>query len=477
MHKLQQFSQRPLTKFSQWAMFILMDPRFSAHNAHLEDPDHFIDLDPQLRRLKHLPFVHTPSLLNQLPMQTPGIYTITGGRQIGKTTLLKQWMAKLLAEKIAPASVVFFSGELIDDYHALLHLLQTQLQSMQINQQNYIIIDEITYIRDWDKAIKYAADAGWLDDIILILTGSDAMLIQEARVRFPGRRGKASIVNFHLYPLSFYECMALKHPDITSTPPITLLFEEWNAYLLHGGYLTAINDIATHGQILEATLSTYSDWIRGDMLRRGKQEHYLREILGVIIKRYTSQITWNNLSQDLSIDHPKTVADYVALLESMDAVFVQAALLEDKLVGAPKKARKIIFCDPFIFHAINAWINPMKNPYQHQMMPLLTDANWCAKLVEAAAIAHYHRYFPTYYIKSEGEIDIAYIAQKRFYPVEIKWTNQLRSNDLKQILKYSNSKILTKNKTAGSIHDVKTEPLPLALWRLESAHLTPQLEP
>ena len=72
---------------------------------------------------------------------------------------------------------------------------------------------------------------------------------------------------------------------------------------------------------------TYSDWIRGDMIKHGKQEHYLREIIGAIIKRYGSQVTWNALSRDLSIDHPKTVADYVELL-AMDAAFIQAALLK-----------------------------------------------------------------------------------------------------------------------------------------------------
>jgi len=66
-------------------------------------------------------------------------------------------------------------------------------------------LDEVTYIKDWDKAVKFAADAGLLEDTFLMLTGSDLSLIQEARMRFPGRRGSASIINFHLYPLSFRE--------------------------------------------------------------------------------------------------------------------------------------------------------------------------------------------------------------------------------------------------------------------------------
>jgi predicted AAA+ superfamily ATPase len=150
---------------------------------------------------------------------------------------------------------------------------------------------------------------------------------------------------------------------------------------------------------------------------------FLREILAAIIKRYGSQITWNALAQDLSIDHPKTVSDYIALLESMDAVFVQSALLEDKLIAAPKKARKVMFNDP-------------------------TDSS---KFVESCVAAHYHRFYPTYYIKAEGEVDVAYVHNNRFWPIEIKWTSQLRPKNLKQIMKYSNSRIFTKTKQHGII--------------------------
>jgi hypothetical protein len=442
-----------------------MDTRFLPHNTHREGPLHFSAQDPQLRRLKRLAYAYTPDLLAVLPDKVPGIYSITGGRQIGKTTLLKQWMEKLLKEKVNPQAIIFVSGELIDDYHTLLYLLQTELEQMPAQALRFFIIDEITYIRDWDKAVKYAADAGWLDDVVLMLTGSDSSLIQEARVRFPGRRGKADGVNFHLYPLSFREVVQLKNP-LCDMPSTTLLYAEWNNYLLHGGYLTAMNDMAEYGIVLPATLATYSDWIRGDMLRRGKQGHYLREVLGAVIKRYTSQITWNALAKDLSIDHPHTVADYIALLESMDAVFVQSALLEDKLLAAPKKAKKVIFCDPFIFHAIRAWLFPVKNPFQEQMQPIVQNPDWCGKLVEAATVSQYRRFFPTYYIKAEGEIDIAYLDGQRIFPIEIKWTNQLHVKDLKQVMKYPNSKILTKNNMPGEINHIPTIPLPLALWQL-----------
>jgi len=39
--------------------------------------------------------------------------------------------------------------------------------------------------------------------------------------------------------------------------------------------------------------------------------------------------------------------------------------------------------------------------------PLLSDAEWSAKLIEACVTTHYQKILPTYYIKSKGEVDIA----------------------------------------------------------------------
>ena len=62
-------------------------------------------------------------------------------------------------------------------------------------------------------------------------------------------------------------------------------------------------------------------------------------------------------------------------------------------------------------------------------------------------------------IKSESEVDVAYLKDDTFWPVEIKWTNQLRPKDLKQISKYTNGLILTKSETASSIFETPTYPL------------------
>ena len=451
---------------------------FQIHNTHLDGA--FSELDPHLRRLRALPLIYRFPLLDRLPRNQPGIYTVGGGRQIGKTTLLKQWMADLLATGLDPARLRFFTGELIDDHHSLVRLVSTVQRAMPTEGRRYILLDEVTYIAGWDKGIKYLADAGLLEGVVLIATGSDTAVIQEARMRFPGRRGQAATVDFHLHPLSFAAAVGLKRslsgPELlqlaqpsSPLPEETeqVLREEFLAYLVHGGFLTAINDMARHDRILPATFATYSDWIRGDVLKRGKQEHYLGEVLTAVVRCYGTQTTYNSLARTLSIDHPATVSDYIALLASMDVLRVQPALREDKLAGAPKKARKISFCDPFIFHAVQSWLHEASDPFTTQVRPLLADPERTGLLVEACAVAHYGRHYPTYYIKGEGEVDIAYIKDGRFWPVEVKWTGQLRPKTLKQIGKYANSRILARRSAPTNMGGIPVEFLPQTLLRLE----------
>lgn len=429
-------------------------------------------MDPQLRELRRLPVAYRYPILAHLPADQPGIYSITGGRRVGKSTVLKQWMGDLLDRGVNPQRILYLTGELIDDHHALVALITRTAPDRSPERPAYLLVDEVTYIRGWDRGVKFLADAGLLEDVILVLTGSDSVVIGEARRFLPGRRGRAPRVDFHLYPLSFAEYLDVAGiAGHSSGPPLSseaaaVLTDAFHRYLMHGGYLTAINDMAAHGRIEPATFAVYCDWIRGDMAKRGKQEHFLNEILGSVVRRHGSQVTWNSLARDLSIDHPATVADYIALLSRMDVLIVQHALREDRLAAAPKKARKVAFTDPFIFHAVRSWLDPVEDPFDTQVTAALADPEWTGKLAEACAVAHHHRLHPTFYIKGDGEVDIAYVTRGGFQPVEVKWTGQVRSTDLKQARKYPNSIICSKAAMADRIHGLPNELLPLHLLRL-----------
>ncbi|MDE0414042.1 MAG: hypothetical protein OXI47_06865 [Gammaproteobacteria bacterium] len=168
----------------------------------------------------------------------------------------------------------------------------------------------------------------------------------------------------------------------------------------------------------------------------------------------------------LPIDHPRTLADYVALLERMDAVCVLPALLKDKLAAAPKKARNLMFRDPFILHAVHAWLTPGNDPFERQIRPAGEEPLWASRIVEACVACHLRRSHRTYYIKAQAEVDVAYVRGGRFWPVEVKWTNQLRPKTLKQIARYGNGEIWSKDRRPGEINGVKTLPLPIQLMRI-----------
>ena len=428
------------------------------HNQFRESSSRYKDNDPHLRKLKHLHFIYNSPFLKESTFDKPGIYLITGGRQIGKTTFLKQFILELLDKrKISPKAILFISGELIDTHHILRRIID-QFRDESIPFQ-YLFVDEINYIPGWDRTIKYLADSGILDKMSVILTGSDSQLIRIAMKRFAGRRGPSDQVDFVFFPLSFKEFVCLKETSLIplcneiTTHPLTgeipgypekhpLLTGLFHEYLLHGGYLPAINEYNLKGTISKGVMNTYIQWIIGDILKYNKSENYLFEILKGIKSTYNSQISWNSLGKHLSIEHHKTVSDYCNILVSMHVLHIQEAIIEHKLTGAPKKNRKIYFCDPFIDHTVTCHLNPALS--MEQIQANLTDNQFASSIVEAVAVDHCKRWVPTYYIKGDkGEVDIAVVQGNKMYPVEVKWTQHIRPEDIKQVRKYKNGIILT----------------------------------
>ena len=87
-------------------------------------------------------------------------------------------------------------------------------------------------------------------------------------------------------------------------------------------------------------------------------------------------------------------------------------------------------------------------------------------LVEASIVAHLRRMAPTFYIKGEGEVDAAYLSGNRFWPIEVKWTSQIRPKDLKQVLKYPNAVIAGRVRDVHEISGAPIVPAPVVLLRV-----------
>src|SRR4026207_1352905 len=113
----------------------------------------------------------------------------------------------------------------------------------------------------------------------------------------------------------------------------------------------------------------------------------------------------------------------------MDILIDLLAFDQNKKQGFPKKDRKLHFFDPFIQRTIYQWL---------RREGLLNEYDFEAALVEACVASHCYRLGKTFYFKGQGEIDIIWLAGNKIYPIEVKWSNQVRANDLKTLKHFPN---------------------------------------
>lgn len=422
---------------------------FPNHNQFRKNLDNFKRLDPHLIALSQLKYQYHFGWWHEFPVEIPGVYILTGGRQIGKSTSCKLLIRHCLEKHYFSSDAIYYVPcDEIYDAKQLGEVLRAVLAEM--GQPHFLlIVDEITYVKNWDRVIKGLADEGYFQHGLCLLTGSDTLILKEAAMRFPGRRGKAGKTDFHLYPLTFQEFVKLQVAQEAVAPAeLQRLFKN---YLQCGGYLRAINDIAEYGKISDATFLTYEQWIRGDFLKQNKHEETLLILLRALLQVGISQISYSALTQKMGTVSKETCIDYCRLLERMDILFHLQAFDQNKKQGFPKKALKFHFLDPFIYRTCLNWLN--REGYLN-MTPLEST------LVESCVASHCYRMDKTFYFKGQGEIDIIWLRHKKIQAIEIKWSEQLRPADLKMLQQFkNNSLILTKNSLSGIIDHIKTLPV------------------
>ncbi len=360
----------------------------------------------------------------------------------------------LKKKQIESNAIMYLPCDEIFDAKELSRVIRLFLDK-QSNNSFLLVIDEITFVKDWGRVIKALADEGHFRKGLCLLTGSDTLILKEAAMSFPGRRGKAEQTDFHLYPLSFSEYTNLRYPKETLTPEV--LYPLFQDYLICGGYLRAINDLAESGEVSAATFSTYEQWIRGDFLKQGKSEEYLLAVLLVLLTTGVSQISYSTLTQKIGLISKETCINYLNLLERMDVLFHLQAYDQNKKQGFPKKDRKFHFLDPFITRTIFYWLK--REGY-------LESLQLESMLVEACVASHCYRLGKTYYFKGQGEIDVIWLRDNNCHAFEVKWSHHVRPADLKMLNHFENSLVLGQSSEAGIISGISKIPLYQFLYNL-----------
>ncbi|RKX41534.1 MAG: ATP-binding protein, partial [Thermotogae bacterium] len=126
---------------------------------------------------------------NLFDLSSNALYTLRGMRQIGKSTALKVTIAKLLKKNVPRKSIMFLPSDTVANFKELREILIEYLNYAKEYKKRYIFIDEISYVKDWQRAIKELRDNTVLRNDFMLLSGSSALDIKRGAERMPGRRG------------------------------------------------------------------------------------------------------------------------------------------------------------------------------------------------------------------------------------------------------------------------------------------------
>ncbi|MEM3697900.1 MAG: AAA family ATPase [Candidatus Bathyarchaeia archaeon] len=135
----------------------------------------FPDEDVNIQDWSQSAFKWTPRLSETIENEEV-IYVLRGPRRVGKTTLLKLRIKKLLEEGVPPENIFYFPCDAIETPKQLFTAIDNYLaQQRKAEKWAYLFIDEVSMLAEWQKAIKLLIDSGKFRECTVILTGSHSI--------------------------------------------------------------------------------------------------------------------------------------------------------------------------------------------------------------------------------------------------------------------------------------------------------------
>lgn len=269
---------------------------------------------------------------------------LTGARQTGKSTLLKEVEKYCKDEGISVTFLNFeFKNILADLDENPLNLLNYLPQT---TDKKVVLIDEVQYLKDPTNFLKLIYDEH-ANDIKIVATGSSAFYMDD---KFnDSLAGRKRI--FTLLTCSFDEYLELsekedllkernrivKNPKAKSTQ-ITYLKNEWDNYMIYGGYPAVITE--TDFKEKAARLRELRDsFIKRDILESGVQnEAVFYQLFRLIASQTGNLINVNELSATLKVRN-ETIANYLEIMQKCFHIALAKPFfrnLRKELVKMPK---------------------------------------------------------------------------------------------------------------------------------------------
>ncbi|MBR5686130.1 MAG: ATP-binding protein [Muribaculaceae bacterium] len=319
---------------------------------------------------------------------------ILGARQVGKTTLLKQFMQEQTDEVLYLNCDEAITVSLLTNRN--IQLLQTLIGTAKI-----VVIDEAQKVDNIGLTLKMIVDN--IPDVQVIATGSSAFELRN-RLNEPltGRK-----YEYRLFPISTNE--------IHKTAGYLDVQRQLESRLIYGSYPDILVNGAEAHELLNALTDSYlyKDILASDNLRKPE---LLDKLLKALAFQVGSEVSYHELSQTIGSD-AKTVERYIELLEKSFIIFRLNGLSRN-LRNELKKAKKIYFYD-----------NGVRNAVIQQFAPLDmrndVGALWENFFIsERIKFNHYRQHYCNIYFwrtKTQQEIDYIEESNGSFDVFEMKW--------------------------------------------------------
>lgn len=389
----------------------LTDQRIDMLNPWWSQPG-WESTDPHLRRLAEQPVRLPAPPVEELDLSAPGIHTLRGPRQAGKSTDLKLLARRALDEGRARREIVYLTlepleGESIEE---VMGSIERAKALVGAREGALLLLDEVTAVERWQTAVKVLWDQGPLRTDVVVCTGSSAIdLVRGAAERLPGRRGAG--VDHLVLPQTFPGFVRSVDPDVPPSPEWSVaelagaqrqdelesmriflpkLDRALELYLRFGGLPAAVAE-AISGQVEPSSEVRRMLWesLLKEVQRRDLSEPALAALLERMVRSLGSRTSWSRMAGEMGVSLTrgrrgtdyKSLRDYLELIAAGFSALVLYFWRRDAGSSAISKDKKLYFGDPLL-HTIALDRAPGLTP------------DPAAQVENALAMALYRRYEP-----------------------------------------------------------------------------------
>lgn len=230
---------------------------------------------------------------------------LTGLRRVGKTTLMRLFVDRLIRDGLPPAHIFYVS---LDDYllrnDAIVDIVAAyrKIHKLSVDRSVTLLLDEITYKDNYQQQLKNLVDR---ENVTILASASSSSLLRHQKAFLTGR--SASI---EIRPLNFLEYMVFKNIHIKKRDQ-HLLDTNFRDYLRVGGLPE--NVLQPSRQTL---MTLVDDVIQKDItaFHSLKDPQVLRDYFTLLMERSGKQASINRISNILKIS-PDTSRRYMSYFE------------------------------------------------------------------------------------------------------------------------------------------------------------------